>query len=126
MNSKQDEVVSQQRWLLYGHKGWLAGHLQRILSNGKYPVELCFPRTRANNIEAVCAELEHHKPDRVLSFIGRTSGPGFQTIDYLEQKGKLTENLRDNLFSPVVLMKLCSDRNIHCTYLGTGCIFSYE
>lgn len=23
-------------------------------------------------------------------------------------------------------MKLCSDRNIHFTYLGTGCIFSYE
>ena len=30
------------------------------------------------------------------------------------------------MFSPLVLAILCSRRNIHFTYLGTGCIFNYD
>ena len=30
------------------------------------------------------------------------NGKKYTTIDYLEQKGKITENVRDNLFSPIV------------------------
>ena len=47
-------------------------------------------------------------------------------IDYLEKPGKLLENIRDNLFSPVALAQLCSIKDIHFTYLGTGCIFDYN
>jgi 3,5-epimerase/4-reductase len=68
-------------------------------------------------------EIERVKPDRLVSFIGRTSGPGFTTIDYLEQKGKLMENVRDNLYGPMVLALMAVKYNIHFTYLGTGCIF---
>jgi 3,5-epimerase/4-reductase len=50
----------------------------------------------------------------------------YTTIDYLEQPGKIKENVRDNLFGPIVLANLCEKRNIHFTYLGTGCIFEYE
>ena len=35
------------------------------------------------------------------------------------------ENIKDNLFSPISLAILCKERNIHYTYLGTGCIFNY-
>jgi dTDP-4-dehydrorhamnose reductase len=48
------------------------------------------------------------------------------TIDYLEKPGKLVENIRDNLFSPILLADLCKNKNIHFTYLGTGCIFDYD
>jgi dTDP-4-dehydrorhamnose reductase len=34
--------------------------------------------------------------------------------------------MRDNLFSPLVLAEICKKRNIHFTYLGTGCIFDYD
>ena len=114
------------KWLIYGQKGWIGSILCDFMSL-KFPhIELIYPTSRADNIEGVLKDLESNKPDRVLSLIGRTSGPGFPNIDYLEQKGKLVENLNDNLFSPLVLMKLCSDRDIHFTYLGTGCIFSYD
>ena len=43
----------------------------------------------------------------------------------MEQKGK-RENIRDNLYSPLVLAVLCKEYNIHYTYLGTGCIFTYD
>jgi len=75
-------------------------------------------------------ELEAVSPTHVASFIGRTHGrignKEFTTIDYLEEPGKLVENVRDNLFSPVLLAIACIRRNIHYTYLGTGCIFRFD
>jgi len=65
-------------------------------------------------------------PDRMMSFIGRTHGGSYSTIDYLEQDGKLQENIKDNLYGPMVLAILADRLNIHFTYLGTGCIFEFE
>lgn len=82
------------------------------------------------------------KPTHVMSFIGRTHGvtdkgteheKAWTTIDYLEQKdktgkkeSKLKENVRDNLYAPLLLTMLCKKHGIHFTYLGTGCIFKFE
>jgi 3,5-epimerase/4-reductase len=74
----------------------------------------------------VAAFLAKEKPTHVLSLIGRTYGPGFNSIDYLELPEKLQENLRDNLYSPISLAMTCLALDIHFTYLGTGCIFSEE
>jgi len=38
----------------------------------------------------------------------------------------LVKNVNDNLFSILLLTKLCKDKSIHFTYLGTGCIFDYD
>jgi 3,5-epimerase/4-reductase len=113
------------KWLIYG-KGWIAEHFIKILSELRPEDKVTFGVSRADNPETLQTELLELKPDRVVSLIGRTHGPGFSTIDYLEQKGKLVENVRDNLFAPVVLALLCSKLNIHLTYLGTGCIFTTE
>ena len=79
---------------------------------------------RADHETDVETEIQSCTPDRILCFIGRTHGPGYSTIDYLEQKGKLVENVRDNLYSPLVLAILGKKYGIHVTYLGTGCIFT--
>ena len=81
---------------------------------------------RADDEIGVEAEFATSNADRVLCLIGRTHGPGYSTIDYLEQKGKLVENVRDNLYSPLVLALLGQKYGIHVTYLGTGCIFTYS
>ena len=69
-------------------------------------------------------------PTHIISFIGRTHGKIgnkiYSTIDYLEQDGKLVENVRDNLFSPLLLAQISRELDIHYTYLGTGCIFKYN
>ena len=74
-------------------------------------------------------ELDDVRPTHVVTLIGRThgvhNGVKYNTIDYLEQKGKLVENVRDNLFAPLLVAIACERRGIHFTYLGTGCIFSY-
>lgn len=112
------------KWVVYGTRGWIGKQVTDILhKNGE---EVIAVTTRADNVHDVEKALVEHKPDRVVCLIGRTHGPGYSTIDYLEQDGKLVENLRDNMFAPFVLATLCQKHDIHLTYLGTGCIFTYD
>lgn len=112
------------KWLVYGTKGWIGGMVKTYLQ--KQGETVIDAEARADNEVQVEAEILSHQPDRILCLIGRTHGPGHSTIDYLEQKGKLVENVRDNLYSPVVLALLGKKHGIHVTYLGTGCIFTYS
>jgi len=135
--------------LIYGSKGWIGSqfldylknkNLLDFYQNGLFlsdskkflidNLEIVEGTVRLNNFEYLKNELELHKPDSVISFIGRTHGniddKVYSTIDYLEQKGKIYDNVRDNLFSPISLALLCKDLGIHYTYLGTGCIFNYR
>ncbi len=96
----------------------------------KRGVKYCVGTARVDDVQAVSTELDNIRPTHVLSLIGRTSGSyggkSFDTIDFLEQPGNLTLNVRDNLFAPLVLAILCKERRVHFTYLGTGCIFNYD
>ncbi len=111
-------------YLVFGGRGWIGAQLLEILTKRGHLVTTS--EIRLDQTEAVRAQLETLRPDRVVCLVGRTHGPGFATIDYLEQPGKLVENLRDNLFAPVSLAMVCRDLGIHMTYMGTGCIFEYD
>jgi len=114
------------KWLIFGHKGWIGGQVLDALKTSRPQDEILLASARADDEVGVEQELLTLRPDRVVSLIGRTHGPGFTTIDYLEQKGKLRENVRDNLYAPVCLMYLAQKHGIHYTYLGTGCVFTYD
>ena len=110
--------------IVYGSKGWIGGQFIDLLKKKNISfIEAC---SRADNYEECQEEIVSNNITHVVSFIGRTHGPGFTTIDYLEQSGKLTENLTDNLYAPLVLCDICIKHNIHYTYMGTGCIFEYD
>ena len=114
--------------LVFGSKGWIGSQFISLLH--KNNISFIGATSRADNIEDIEKEIEYSKPTHVISFIGRTHGTindtHYSTIDYLEQEGKLQENIRDNLFAPLVLGEICRKKNIHFTYLGTGCIFKYD
>ena len=110
------------KWLIWGSNGWIGKQVCEILNQMNETV--IYATSRADNETDVEEELKKNKPDRLISLIGRTYGNGYTTIDYLEQKGKLTENLKDNLYGPLVLAYCANKFNIHFTYLGTGCIFN--
>ena len=117
------------KFLIFGHKGWIGSMIVKLLK--KQNITFVCATSRAENKKEVEEELLVEKPTHVMSFIGRThgttkDGKKYTTIDYLEQKGKIKENVRDNLFAPMVLGLLCKKHNIHFTYLGTGCIFKYD
>ena len=110
--------------LVFGHKGWIGQQFINLLN--KSEINFVTTNTRADNLKGISEDLYNYTPTHVVSFIGRTHGEGYSTIDYLEQKDKLVENIRDNLYSPFLLAELCRKQNIHYTYLGTGCIFKYD
>jgi 3,5-epimerase/4-reductase len=110
--------------LFFGSRGWIGKQFCEYLS--KNNVSYMETSVRADNEKEVEKEIQEHNPTHIISFIGRTHGENYNTIDYLEQPGKLVENIRDNLYAPIVLSILCKKYNIHYTYMGTGCIFEYK
>jgi dTDP-glucose 4,6-dehydratase len=114
--------------LIYGHGGWIGKQFLEILK--KNNIDFFCGFSRIDDEKEVIQEIININPTHVIAFIGRTHGKIsdkiYSTIDYLEQKGKLFENIRDNLFSPIFLAEICKNKNIHFTYLGTGCIFTYD
>ena len=116
--------MNAMKWIVFGGRGWIGEQFVEVLrARGD---DIIIPTVRADDETGVDALLETERPDRVVSLIGRTHGPGFSTIDFLEQPGKLVDNVRDNLYAPCILANACATRGIHYTYLGTGCIFSYD
>ena len=114
--------------LVYGSKGWIGSQFLEILKNNH--IDFAEGQSRTDNEVTLSDEITKHSPTHIVSFIGRTHGKidnkNYPTIDYLEQEGKLVENVRDNLFSPLLLANICNKHNIHYTYLGTGCIFKFD
>jgi dTDP-4-dehydrorhamnose reductase len=110
--------------LFFGSKGWIGKQFGFFLN--KNGITYISTDARADDEKAVEEEIKLYSPTHIISFIGRTHGGEYNTIDYLELSGKLKDNIRDNLYSPVILSILCERYNIHYTYLGTGCIFSSD
>jgi UDP-glucose 4,6-dehydratase len=110
--------------LFWGSKGWIGTQFKQLLQKKGWSVYDA--RSRADCQEDVRKEIEEYRPTHIVSMIGRTHGPGFATIDYLEPSEKLCENIQDNLYAPLVLGLLAKEYGIHYTYLGTGCIFEFD
>jgi len=115
--------------LIIGANGWIGSQFQKILN--KCPdIKYSISKSRADNYDDLEIEINDINPTHLISFIGRThgniNGKEYSTIDYLEEKGKLKDNIMDNLYAPLIILELCKKYNIHYTYLGTGCIFEYD
>lgn len=112
--------------VVFGAHGWIGSYFVPVLKSAGFEVIHPPHDLRADDHQRVTEFLNIAQPTHVVSLIGRTHGAGCSTIDYLENPGKLNENVRDNLFAPISLALICSSMNMHFTYLGTGCIFSED
>ena len=114
--------------LIYGSRGWIGSQFKEILENQN--INYIEGNSRVDDEDKLVQEIKTINPTHIISFIGRTHGKilekEYSTIDYLEEKGKIFENVRDNLFSPIILADICKKQDIHFTYLGTGCIFTFD
>ena len=107
--------------VVYGGNGWIGEQFVSFFK--KHDINHKISENRLiDDINFIQEEL--NDASHVLCLIGRTHGPGKPSIDYLESKDKLYENVNDNLYSPIVLAELCKNMKVHLTYLGTGCIFN--
>jgi nucleoside-diphosphate-sugar epimerase len=114
--------------LIYGSRAWIGSKVVIELRNNN--IEVIEGNCRVDNIKELEEEIRKNQPTHIISTIGRTHGTYnnkvYGTIDYLEQPGKLVENVRDNLFSPVLLAIVGKKHNCHVTILSTGCIYTYD
>jgi len=126
MNENTSNAI---RVLLVG-KGWIGSQVMEVLKTRPDVALVQESAVRADDLAALREEIRAVKPTHIISTMGRThgviDGAVIPTIDYLEYPGKLRENVRDNLFAPLAMAKLCTDADIHLTYLGTGCIFEFD
>jgi 3,5-epimerase/4-reductase len=114
--------------LIYGSRAWIGGKvLKHFRDEG---IEIIEGTSRVDNVQMLEEEIMNIKPTHIISTIGRThgtyNGKDYGTIDYLEQPGMLKDNIRDNLFAPMLLAILSKKHNFHFTYLSTGCIYTYD
>jgi len=118
------------KFLIYGTNGWIGNKVYNHLKSMKQKIEVVSGNSRVNDIQQLEKEIQEVQPTHVISLIGRThgtyEGTYIGTIDYLEKPGKVYENVRDNLFSPMVLSLFAKKYDFHFTYLGTGCIFQFD
>jgi dTDP-glucose 4,6-dehydratase len=122
--------------LIFGGNGWIGTQFRDVCDRAKLggsDIEYKISQIRRVSLETqseIIEEVTAYMPTHVVSFLGRTHGSigskTYSTIDYLEQEGKLSENMRDNLIAPLLLAYICKYANVHYTYLGTGCIFHYK
>lgn len=122
-------MTESKKILIFGGNGWIGTKVYQLLQKQGY--EVYKSNCRAEDMETIEKEIDQiGNITHIMSFIGRThgvyEGQTIGTIDYLEKPGKLIDNVSDNLFGPVSLSILCRSKNIHFTYLGTGCIFNYD
>ena len=113
-------------YLIFGGKGWIGSMMVDLLKKEKISYNIS--ELRLDNTAEIEKQIVDIKPTNIMCFIGRThgvyDGETIGTIDYLEKPGKLVDNIRDNLFSPLSLALLCEKYDVHLSYLGTGCIFT--
>jgi 3,5-epimerase/4-reductase len=114
--------------IIYGSNGWIASYLKNHLLNQS--IEFYCSEHRVDDEKLIEEELLRENPTHMLCMIGKTHGTYegnyIPTIDYLEKPGKLQENIRDNLYCPLILAFLAQKHSKHLTYFGTGCIFNYD
>lgn len=117
-----------QKILIYGSYGWIGKQFCSYLSSKG--IIFHEGTARLENELDIEKEILKINPDNIIGFTGRTHGKigtiDYTTIDYLEQEGKLYDNIRDNLYGPLNLSIISQKLNKHYTYIGTGCIFEYD
>ncbi|GAM86456.1 hypothetical protein ANO11243_044700 [Dothideomycetidae sp. 11243] len=106
-------------FLIWGGRGWIAGHLQDMLkAQGK---QAHVTTVRMEDREAVIKVIEEIKPTRILNCAGCTGRPN---VDWCEDNKQAT--IRSNVIGTLNLADVCYLKGIHMTNFATGCIYAYD
>lgn len=106
-------------FLIYGANGWIGSKIVKILKDMEHVV--IFARSRLENFEAIRNEITTISPDRVILAAGLTGRPN---VDWCEDHKM--DVLKVNVIGTSLLAEICHENNVHLSYFGTGCIYSYD
>lgn len=107
--------------LIYGKNSWIGSFFALALQERNAYFE--YSQIRVGDIKILREELDKINPTHVVLCLGKTYSKDQANIDYLQNN--LEINLESNFMVHLSVITECVNRNIHITYVGTGCIYSY-
>lgn len=107
------------KWLIYGHNGWIA---KQFIKEIPSYIDIVKGKARFENFEEIKEEITSIKPDNVIVLGGLTYKSPATNIDWCEDNKQ--EVIRVNVLGTLNIADICEQNGIHCTILGTGCIYS--
>lgn len=108
-------------WLVYGSTGWIGKQFINSINNN---ITIVKGLSRFENFNDIKYEIKKVNPDRVVVFGGLTYKSPATNIDWCEDNKQ--EVIRVNVLGILNIADICEQMNIHCTILGTGCIYTYS
>lgn len=105
--------------LFYGGTGWIGGQVVELMENDGW--EVIKSTSRLENYVDLVNDINTVNPSHVVNCAGLTGRPN---VDWCEDHKQ--EVMEVNVIGTSVLADLCYRKNIHYTYLATGCIFEYD
>lgn len=110
-------------WLIYGWNGWIGKQfIEYIMKYTSVTIRIGF--ARFEHFADIRSEIEHIHPDRVVILGGLTYKPPATNIDWCETHKQ--DVIKVNVMGILNIADICEQNGIHCTILGTGCIYSGE
>lgn len=107
------------KMLIYGSTGWIGSQLLYLLR--EKDINIFESSVRLENYHDIKKELDIINPTHVLLAAGLT---GMPNIDWCEDNKEKVVSV--NIIGTSILADECRKKNIHLTYLGTGCIYEYD
>lgn len=112
------------KWLIYGSTGWIARKFIEYICTNDIIDTIVKGIRRMENFDDIKQEILAIQPDRVIVLGGLTYKSPAKNIDWCEDHKQ--EVIRVNVLGVLNIADICEQNNIHCTILGTGCIYSSQ
>jgi len=106
--------------LVFGHTGWIGSQVIELLKQQN--CGLILSSARLDNYKDIVSEFEKY-PDitHCLLAAGLTGRPNVDALETMH-----IETIQVNVIGTSIVADMCNRRNIHLTFLSTGCIFEYS
>jgi len=116
---KKPNFTKQIDFIIFGYKGFLGTNIVKTLSEKNKNVILS--NIRLENLKEIEKTLDTYKPKSVINCAGLTGTPNIFWCDI-----NRIETIETNVIYQLTLAKLCNDKNIHLTTIGSGGIFQND
>ena len=107
----------QYDYFIIGAKGFIGSNIYNELSNSNKKVYVL--NYRMNEIEKIENEIKLRNPKYFICAAGLTGNPNTKWCDTHKK-----ETLMTNVIDQINILNICNKHNIHCTLIGSGCIFN--
>jgi len=120
--SKKDihsKFLEPIEYMVFGKSGFIGSHIIKYLNQKKKKFINC--NLRLEKIQDIEKFIDIYKPKYIINCAGLTGIPNISWCDYNKNK-----TIETNIIFQMTLVKICNDKNIHLTIIGSGGIFKHD